>query len=75
MDVTTISLLVDKKRDELENALKNSDYVDEFEIEDLDKQDVRKDVFIAFSSPVSLKYVNDLLKDIIGDTLNNRNIE
>lgn len=75
MDVTTISLLVDKKRADLEKVLKDSDYIDEFEIEDLDKKDIRKDIFIAFSSPVSLKYVNDLLKDIIGDTLNNKKLE
>ena len=75
MEVTAISIIVDKKRDELEKNLRESEQIEEFEIEDLDKNDVRKDAFIAFSSPVNLKYVNNILSDIIGDTIKNNTIE
>ncbi len=65
VQITSISFLINMQREELERKLRDNEYVDEFEIEDLDDKDVRKDVFIIFKNPVDSKYVNDILKEIL----------
>ncbi|NPA38559.1 MAG: hypothetical protein GXN99_02065 [Candidatus Nanohaloarchaeota archaeon] len=61
--VTTISVLINKPKKELEEMLKNSEYVDDFEIEDLDKEDLRKEVFIVLKNPIDLRFVSKVLSE------------
>ncbi len=63
MDVTAVGVIVDEKRAVLEKALKNS-LVDSYEIDDLDKTDSRKDVFVCLANPVDSKYVTGVLSEI-----------
>ncbi|MCK5140155.1 MAG: hypothetical protein KAQ85_09970 [Thermodesulfovibrionia bacterium] len=63
MDVTAVGVIVDEKRAVLEKALKNS-LVDSYEIDDLDKTDSRKDVFVCLANPVDSKYVAGVLSEI-----------
>lgn len=74
MDITSVNLLVDEKRTVLEKKLKNPE-VDEFDIEDLDKTDSRKDVVIIFKDVVDARYVYQKLYDILGDCGTKRDTE
>lgn len=65
MEITAIGLIVDEKRAALEKSLKN-ELVESFEIDDLDKKDSRKDVFVCFANPVESKYLNQTLSDLFG---------
>jgi len=67
MEVTTIGFLIDEKRAVLEKKLKASSLIDDFDIEDLDKSDVRKDVFVTFKEPINARFLNDTLKKIFGE--------
>ena len=66
MDVTSISILIDEKRTVLEKKLKHGD-IDDFDIEDLDKVDGRKDVMIIFKDAVDARYLYKKLFDILGE--------
>lgn len=74
MDITSVNLLVDEKRSVLEKKLKNPE-VDEFDIEDLDKKDCRKDVVIIFKDVVDARYVYQKLHDILGECGTKRDTE
>ncbi len=63
--VTTVSFLINSSRSELENLLKNNEYVDDYEIEDLDDKDIRKDVFVIFKNPIDIRYLSNILQDIL----------
>ncbi len=65
IQITSISFLINMQREELEEKLRGNEYIDEFEVEDLDDKDIRKDVFIIFKNPVDSKYVNDILREIL----------
>ncbi len=64
MRVSMVELIVDAKMEDVENALKNSEFVDDFEIEPLDKEDVRKSVLIVFKELVDSKYLDEVLRKI-----------
>lgn len=66
MEITAVGLIIDEKRATLEKTLK-SDLVDSFDIEDLDKKDARKDVFVCFANPVDSKYLPQVLADVFGN--------
>ncbi len=66
MEITAVGLIVDEKRAVLEKILKNES-VDSFDIEDLDKKDARKDVFVCFANPVESKYIPQVLTEIFGN--------
>ncbi len=59
--MTTFSVLVNKSRKELEDLLSNNDYVDDFEIEDLDKEDLRKEVFVVLKNPIDIRFACEIL--------------
>ena len=59
--MTTISVLINKSRKELEEMLSNNEYVDDFEIEELDKEDIRKEVFIVLKNPIDLRFACEIL--------------
>ena len=59
-----IEIILDARREDVENALKNSEYVEDYEIEELDKEDVRKSVLIVFRELVDSKYIHNVLKNI-----------
>lgn len=66
--MTTFSVLINKSRKELEDVLTNNEYVDDFEIEDLDKEDIRKEVFVVLKNPIDLRFVCEVLrKEIFRD--------
>ncbi len=64
--ITTLSFLINIPRAELEEKLKNNEYIDEFEIEELDDKDIRKDVFIIFKNPVDIRYLPNVISEILG---------
>ena len=74
MDVTSVGLLIDEKRSVLEKKLNNSE-VDDFDIEDLDKNDGRKDVMIIFKDSVDARYIYQKLYDILGECGTKRETE
>ncbi len=74
MDITRVGILVDEKRSVLETKLKNDD-IDEFDIEDLDKVDQRKDVMIIFKNQIDVRYLPDRLHGILGDCATKKSTE
>lgn len=74
MDITSVGILVDEKRSVLETKLKNDD-IDEFDIEDLDKVDQRKDVMIIFKNQIDVRYLPDKLHGILGDCATKKSTE
>ncbi len=74
MDVTSVGIMVDEKRSVLESKLKNDD-IDDFDIEDLDKTDNRKDVMIIFKNQIDVRYLADKLHEILGDCKTNKSTE
>ena len=76
MFVTTVEFVVDIAKKELEDKLKAADNVDEFDIEDLDKNDRRKNILIRFSNPVDMKYLwSEIAETIKIKELDNEAIE
>ena len=61
MNVTSLELTADVKKSVLESAIKKMDIIEEYDIEELDKGDGRKDIIIAFKNPVHIKYVSEAL--------------
>ena len=61
IQVTTASFLVNMSKVDLENLLNGNEYVDDFEIEELDKEDRRKEVFVVFKNPIDLKYFSNVV--------------
>lgn len=66
MEITTVGFLANAKRSELEKILKSSDMIDDFDIEELDKIDGRKDVMLVFKTPIDAKYVGSKLNELLG---------
>ncbi|MCK5299860.1 MAG: hypothetical protein KAJ54_01810 [Candidatus Aenigmarchaeota archaeon] len=76
MFVTTVEFVVDIAKKELEDKLKAADNVDEFDIEDLDKNDRRKNILIRFNNPVDMKYLwSEIAETIKIKELDNEAIE
>lgn len=67
MEITSVSFLIDQKRAVLEKKLSSSALVDDYDIEDLDKTDSRKDVVVTFKEPVSVRFIQETLKKIVGE--------
>lgn len=67
MEVTSVSFLIDEKKAELEKKIKASGLIDDYEIEELDKVDGRKDVTISFKEPVNARFLRDILLKIFGE--------
>ncbi len=74
MDVTSVGIMVDEKRSVLESKLKNDD-IDDFDIEDLDKTDNRKDVMIIFKNQIDVRYLPDKLHELLGDCKTKKSTE
>lgn len=74
MDITSVGILVDEKRSVLETKLKNDD-IDDFDIQDLDKADQRKDVMIIFKNQIDVRYLPDRLHGILGDCATKKSTE
>ncbi len=64
MRVSMIEIILDARKEDVENALKNSEYVEDYEIDELDNEDIRKSVLIVFRELVDSKYIHDVLKNI-----------
>jgi len=71
MKVSMIEVIIDAKRKDIENSLKNNEYVDDFEIEDLDNKDIRKSVVIVFREVVDSKFLDNVLKNILPKEIKN----
>ena len=74
MDVTSVGIMVDEKRSVLESKLKN-DEIDDFDIEDLDKTDNRKDIMIIFKNQIDVRYLADKLHELLGDCTTKKSTE
>ncbi|MEA3343987.1 MAG: hypothetical protein U9Q92_07550 [archaeon] len=74
MDITSVGILVDEKRSVLEAKLKNDD-IDDFDIQDLDKADQRKDVMITFKNQIDVRYLPGKLHGILGDCATKKSTE
>lgn len=70
-----LEMLIDEKRAILEKKLKTSGLIEDFEIEDLDKADRRKNIMLAFKNPVDAHFLNQLLVSILGQNQKKRLIE
>ena len=76
MFVTTVEFVVDIAKKELEDKLKAADNVDEFDIEELDKNDRRKNILVRFNNPVDMKYLwSEIAETIKIKELDNEAIE
>ncbi len=64
MRVSMVELIIDAKRKDIEDALNSSEFVDDFEIEDLDDKDIRKCVVVFFKELVDSKFLDEVLKKI-----------
>ena len=71
MKVSMVEVIIDAKRKDIENSLKNNEYVDDFEIEDLDNKDIRKSVVIVFREVVDSKFLDNVLKNILPKEIKN----
>ena len=65
MDITSVMFLINAKKAKLEEKFKNDERIDEFEIEDLDKNDQRKDVMIILNTPINHKYLTQMLESVV----------
>ena len=65
MDITSVMFLINAKKAKLEEKFKNDERIDEFEIEDLDKNDQRKDVMIILNTPINHKYLTEMLESVV----------
>ena len=65
MDITSVMFLINAKKAALEDKLKNDERIEEFEIEDLDKNDQRKDVMVILKTPINHKYLTEMLNSIV----------
>ncbi|NOR84704.1 hypothetical protein GQ473_01160 [archaeon] len=65
MDITSIMFLINAKKTVLEEKLKNDERIEEFEMEELDKNDQRKDVMIILKTPINHKYLTEMLLSIV----------
>ena len=65
MDITSVMFLINAKKAKLEEKFKNDERIDEFEIEDLDKNDQRKDVMIILNTPINQKYLTQMLESVV----------
>ncbi|MBW6462420.1 MAG: hypothetical protein K0B07_05220 [DPANN group archaeon] len=67
MEVLSLEIIIDDKKKVLEEKLSGADNIDSFEIEDLDKIDVRKSIVIFLKEPVNINYINQLLVSVLGE--------
>lgn len=74
MEITSVGILVDEKRAVLEKKLKHDD-IDDFDLEDLDKVDARKDIMIIFKNAIEVRYLPDKLHEILGDCSTKKSTE
>lgn len=65
MEVTSIMFLINAKKDELVKALKNDERIEEYDMEELDKKDNRKDVMIILKTPINHKYIGEMLSSLV----------
>ncbi|MBW6451210.1 MAG: hypothetical protein K0B02_00585 [DPANN group archaeon] len=65
MNVTSIEFTANIKKSVLEDVIKKIDIIEEFDIEELDKNDGMKDIIISFSNPINIKYLTEALKPLI----------
>ena len=65
MDITSVMFLINAKKAKLEEKFKKDERIDEFEIEDLDKNDQRKDVMIILNTPINHKYLTEMLESVV----------
>ncbi len=75
MRVSMVEVMVDAKRTQLENALKESGLVEDYEIEDLDDKDIRKSVVVVFKELVDSRFLHNILKDLFPFDELKQNIE
>ena len=66
MFVTTIEIVIDIKREDLKTKLDACSNIEEFDIEELDKEDYRKNVLISFINPVDISGIESELKNTLG---------
>ena len=66
MEITTVGFLATIKRVDVEKTLKSSALVDDYDIEDLDKVDGKKDIMIVFKTPIDSKFVGPKLQELLG---------
>ena len=65
MYVTTIEIVMDIKKKDLEEKLNSCTNIDEYNIEELDKEDYRKNVLISFANPIDIRGVETELKNTL----------
>ncbi len=71
MKISMVEVIIDAKKRDIENTLKNSEYVDDYEIEELDNKDIRKSVVIIFRDVVDSKFLDNVLKNILPEEIKN----
>ena len=66
MYVTTIELVVDINKKELKEKLSVCSNIEEFDLEELDKDDYRKNVLISFANPIDIRGIEAEIKNTLG---------
>ena len=64
MRISMVEIILDARKKEVEDSLKKSELVDDYEIEELDDRDVRKSVVIVFKELVDSRFLDGILKEI-----------
>lgn len=64
MFITTIEIIANGEKTELEEKLNSSDIVADYKIDDINKNP-RKNIILSFSNPVDTKYVAPALQTIL----------
>lgn len=65
MNVTSLEFTADIKKSVLEEAIKKMNIIDEYDIDELDKKDGRKDIILAFKNPIHIKYLASALEPLV----------
>ncbi|MEA3229532.1 MAG: hypothetical protein U9P44_01330 [archaeon] len=67
MEILSVELVIDDKRKVLEDKIGKADNIDNFDIEDLDKNDERKSLVIFFKEPININYISKYLISVLGE--------
>ena len=57
MFITTIELMAEGRKEEIEKRLETSDMIADYEIDAQSKESGRKNIILSFSNPVDIRYV------------------
>ncbi|MCK5373448.1 MAG: hypothetical protein KAJ20_03855 [Candidatus Aenigmarchaeota archaeon] len=65
MFITTIELMAEGRKEEIEKRLDTSEMISDYEIDAESKESSRKNVILSFSNPVDTRYVAPAIQALL----------